>query len=53
MENELLNALKLALTALENVLENDDPQACTQMEWEQEPLPTIRAAIANAENKSN
>jgi hypothetical protein len=52
-ETEMLKALKAALAALEAVLENDDPQARTQMEWEQEPLPTIRAAIANCEKSAS
>jgi hypothetical protein len=46
---KLLTACKLALAALESALEAEDPQACTQMEWEAEPLATMRAAIAEAE----
>lgn len=49
----LINALKLALAALEAQLEAEDPQACTQMEWETEPLPTIRAALGVAEGAKN
>src|SRR5438552_9645036 len=37
---KLLAACKLALAAMESALEADDPQACTQMEWEAEPLAT-------------
>ncbi len=33
---------------MEAALEADDPQACTQIEWETEPLATLRAVIAEA-----
>ena len=46
---KLLSACKLALATMEAALEADDPQACTQMEWEAEPLVTLRAAIKEAE----
>lgn len=45
---KLLAACTQALTAMEAALEADDPQACTQMEWEAEPLATLRAVIAEA-----
>lgn len=45
----LLEALKLALEAMQNALERDDPEACTQMEWDQEPLDTMRRIIAQVE----
>jgi hypothetical protein len=45
----LLAGCKKALAAMEAALEADDPQASTQMEWEAEPLATLRAAIAAAE----
>src|SRR5207249_525543 len=44
-----LSACKLALAAMEAALEADDPQARTQIEWEAEPLATLRAAIREAE----
>jgi hypothetical protein len=46
---KLLIAAKATLTALELILEVDDPAACTQTEWEAEPLATLRAIIAEAE----
>jgi hypothetical protein len=46
---QLLTACKAALAAMEAAMEADDPQACTQMEWEAEPLSTLRSAIAEAE----
>ena len=42
---QLLSACKLALAAMEQALEAEDPQARTQIEWEAEPLATLRAAI--------
>jgi hypothetical protein len=45
----LLAACKLALAAMEAALEADDPQAPTQIEWEAEPLATLRATIAEAD----
>jgi hypothetical protein len=45
----LLSACKLALAAMEAALEAHDPQARTQIEWEAEPLATLRAAIREAE----
>ena len=44
--NEVRDALKAALGAMEAELEADNPTACTQMEWEAEPLATIRAVLA-------
>jgi hypothetical protein len=46
---KLLSACKLALAAMEAALEAEDPQARTQIEWEAEPLATLRAAIREAE----
>ena len=46
---KLLAAASATLTALELILEVDDPQACTQIEWEAEPMATLRAVIAEAE----
>jgi hypothetical protein len=46
---KLLITAKATLTALELILEVDDPQACTQIEWEAEPMATLRAVIAEAE----
>jgi hypothetical protein len=46
---KLLSACKLALAAMEAALESDDPQARTHIEWESEPLATVRAAIREAE----
>lgn len=47
--SKLLAACKVALAAMEAQLEADDPQARTQVEWEAEPLVTLRAVIAEAE----
>jgi hypothetical protein len=47
---KLLMAAKATLTAFELILEVDDPAACTQIEWEAEPLAMLRAAIAEAED---
>ena len=47
---KLLSAAKATLTALELILEVDDPAACTQIEWEAEPMATLRAVIAEAES---
>jgi hypothetical protein len=47
---KLLMAAKATLTAFELILEVDDPAACTQIEWEAEPLATLRAVIAEAED---
>jgi hypothetical protein len=46
---KLLTACKQALAILEASLEAEDPQARTQIEWEAEPLATLRAVIAEAE----
>ena len=46
---DLLEAAKLALEAVESGLLADDPQAMTQMEWEAEPLASLRRAIHKAE----
>jgi len=47
---KLLSAAKATLTALELILEVDDPAAYTQIEWEAEPMATLRAVIAEAES---
>lgn len=47
---KLLEAARATLTALELMLEMDDPQACTQIEWEVEPLTMLRVAIAEADD---
>jgi hypothetical protein len=44
----VLAACKAALAAIEAALEADDPQARTQIEWEAEPLATLRQVIAEA-----
>ena len=46
---KLLIAAKATLTALELILEVDDPTTYTQANWEAEPLSTLRAVIAEAE----
>ena len=46
---KLLVAAKATLTALELILEVDDPATYSQSDWEAEPLATLRAAIAEAE----
>jgi hypothetical protein len=46
---KLLMAAKATLTALELILEVEDPRAFTQIEWEAEPMATLRAVIAEAE----
>lgn len=45
---DLLAACRLAMATMEAELTKDDPQACTQMEWETEPLVALREAIAKA-----
>lgn len=45
---KLLRACRQALAAMEEALEAGDAQARTQMEWEGEPMATLRAAIAEA-----
>ena len=47
--NLLLDACKRTLRNLELMLEMDDPWTLTQIEWEAEPLDTLRKAIAEAE----
>ncbi len=47
---QLLSAAKATLTALELILEVDDPAVCTQVEWEAEPMARLRAVIAEAES---
>lgn len=44
----LLAACERTLRNLELMLEMDDPQARAQMDWEAEPLATLREAIALA-----
>ena len=46
---KLLDACKRTLRGLELMIEMDDPQALTQMEWEAEPLTLLREAINEAE----
>lgn len=46
---KLLTACKLALAALEDAMEAEDPQARTQIGWEGEPMATLRTVIAEAE----
>jgi hypothetical protein len=46
---KLLDVCKSALAAMEAGLTADDPLAFTQIEWEAEPLSTLRAVIAEAE----
>jgi hypothetical protein len=46
---KLLVAAKATLTALELILEVDDPATYTHSEWELDPLEMLRAAIAEAE----
>ena len=48
---KLLIAAKATLTALELILEVDDPTTYTQANWEAEPLSTLRAVIAEAEER--
>lgn len=45
----LLEAARRTVRQFELILEMDDPQALTQMEWEAEPLSSLRTAIAEAE----
>ena len=45
---QLLMAAKATLTALELILEVDDPTTYTQANWDAEPLSTLRAVIAEA-----
>ncbi len=47
---KLLSAAKATIRALELILEVDEPAAWTQMEWEAEPLATLRTAIIEAED---
>jgi hypothetical protein len=43
--SQLVKALADCLEALEASLEADDPQACTQMEWEMPVLANARALL--------
>lgn len=47
---KLLAACKLARKAMEKAMGADDAQASTRIEWEAEPMRTLRAAIAEAES---
>ncbi len=47
---KLLIAARATLTALELILEVDDPSTYTQADLEAEPLAALRAAIAEAED---
>ncbi len=46
---KLLAACKTALAAMEAELETEDPQARIQIEWDAEPMRTLREVIAEAE----
>jgi hypothetical protein len=46
---KLLVACRLALAFIEDMMEAEDPKACTQTEWQGEPMRTLRKAIAEAE----
>jgi len=45
----LIDWLKGLLAMLEGAMEEDDSAACTQMEWEAEPLPQIRKFLARSQ----
>jgi len=47
---KLLIAARATLTALELILEVDDPSTYTQADLEAEPLAVLKAAIAEAED---
>lgn len=47
---ELLSACKMALASMEEALLRDDPEAAMNMEWETDPMVSLRAAIKRAEN---
>ena len=49
----VLEIRKVTLKTLEDQMEEDDPAACTQMEWEAEPLASLRAAIEEETNPTN
>lgn len=46
----LLAAAKATLTALELMLEMDEPAASTRADWEVDPLEMLRAAVIEAES---
>ena len=46
---ELLRLCKEMLEMAETAMEEEDPQACTQMEWHAEPLRSLRRIICAAE----
>lgn len=48
---KLLAACKQALSVMETEQLADDPLAFTQIEWEQDPLTTLKEAIAEAEGE--
>lgn len=50
---ELYEALRSLLAEVEADREAEDPQARTQMEWEDAPLAAARAALAKAEGRIN
>jgi hypothetical protein len=47
---KLLSAAKATLTALDLILEVDDPATTTQANWQADPMVTLRAVIAEAES---
>ena len=47
---KLLVAAKKTLTALELILEVDDPTAYSRIEWEAEPMASLKAVIAQIED---
>lgn len=47
---KLLAAAKATLTALELMLEMDEPAASTRADWEVDPLEMLRAAVIEAES---
>jgi hypothetical protein len=49
---KLFRAAKATLTALELILEVDDPATYTPAVWEAEPLATLKAVLAEAEAAS-
>ncbi|WP_020474194.1 hypothetical protein [Zavarzinella formosa] len=51
MHDKLLAACTRHLRQMELMLEMDDPQAFTQIEWEAEPLASLRQVIAEAEEQ--
>jgi len=46
---KLLSAARATLTALELILEVDDPASNTKADWQLDPIATLRAVIIEAE----